>query len=97
MRQNPVAILGNEICFDLILRPTGSQLLSNEFAPLGTGLGRANIQRDIFAHRAVELLGDRVDLVICRASRLLSLGLNLISSQHQGKQSNQQEEERDAL
>ena len=62
--QDAGSILLNEIIFDLLLSPAFLQLLTDKFAPLGTGSGWANVQRDVFTYRAVELLGNRINLVI---------------------------------
>ena len=45
-------------------RPAGRQFLTDQGAPLGAGLGRADIQRGILAHRAEQLLGNAVNIII---------------------------------
>ena len=62
--QDPVPVLEHKIFLDLFFSPPLGQFFADQFAPLGTGLGAAYIQGNIFAHRAVKLLGDGVDLII---------------------------------
>ena len=82
---NPGAILLNEIIFDLLLTPAFDQFLADQLTPLGAGCRWADIQGDVFAHRAVELFGNRIYLVIGGGRLLSSYHADQLKSKKKGK------------
>ena len=68
--EDPLSILRDEVIFDLLLRPVLRKLLFDGGSPLSAGLSGAHVERRVFAHRAVELLGDGVHFVVGRLAVL---------------------------
>ena len=68
--QHPIAVAGHKIVADLLLGPAFHQQVADLLAPLSAGHRRADVQRRVLAHRAVQMLGDGVDLIIRWGRRL---------------------------